>query len=97
MLAEMKMLIDSARAYAWQTAWGAENPGHADPTAVPLSKVLASRMVMKVAESALEIHGGYGAMRGHIIEKLFRDAAMCLHADGANNTMLLKASKYIDV
>lgn len=95
MLSEMKMLIDASRAYVWQTAWSAETPEYFDPTFVPLANVFTSRMVMRVAELALEIHGGYGMMREMEIEKLFRDAAMCLHSDGANNTLLLKALDFI--
>ena len=96
MLSEMKMLIDAARAYAWQAAWISENREYADQTYIPLSNVFASRMAMRVAELALEVHGGYGTMKGCVIEKLFRDAAMCLHADGANNTLLLKALGHIE-
>jgi len=95
MLSEMKMLIDASRAYVWQTAWSAETPEYFDPTFIPLANVFTSRMVMRVAELALEIHGGYGMMREMEIEKLFRDAAMCLHSDGANNTLLLKALDFI--
>lgn len=95
MLSEMKMMIDASRAYVWQTAWSSETPEDFDPTLVPLANVFTSRMVMRVAELALEIHGGYGMMREMEIEKLFRDAAMCLHSDGANNTLLLKALEFI--
>ena len=95
-LAEMRMLLDAARAYIYTAAWAADHPEDGwDPTMGALPKVFASRVAWNVVTRALELHGGYGYMRETGIEKLVRDAAAFLHSDGANRSLLLKAARFI--
>jgi len=56
-------------------------------------KVFASEEILKVVTEALELHGGYGAMMEVGIEKLFRDAAVCLHSDGTVDVTNFKIVK----
>jgi alkylation response protein AidB-like acyl-CoA dehydrogenase len=56
-------------------------------------KVYASEEILKVVTEALELHGGYGAMMEVGIEKLFRDAAVCLHSDGTVDVTNFKIVK----
>jgi alkylation response protein AidB-like acyl-CoA dehydrogenase len=58
-----------------------------------LPKVFASEVTWEVVTTTLELHGGWGYMRGAGVEKLVRDAAAWLHSDGANRTLLLKAAR----
>lgn len=94
-LAEMRMLIDAARAYIHVAAAQAEQGTLSDPTLGALPKVFASRVAWRVVTRALELHGGYGYMRETGVEKLVRDAAAFLHSDGANRSLLLKAARFI--
>ncbi len=95
-LAEMRMLIDAARAYIHRAAWAADHRDQGwDPTMGALPKVFASRAAWKIVTKAMELHGGHGYMREAGIEKLVRDAAAFLHSDGANRTLLLKAAKFL--
>ena len=56
-------------------------------------KVYASEEILKVVTEAMELHGGYGAMMEVGIEKLFRDAAVCLHSDGTVDVTNFKIIK----
>ncbi len=95
-LAEMRMLIDAARAYVYQAAWAADHREDGwDPTMGAFPKVFASRVAWRVVTAALELHGGYGYMREVGLEKLARDAAAFLHSDGANRSLLLKGARFI--
>lgn len=95
-LAEMRMHIDAARAYIHRAAWSADHPEEGwDPTLGALPKVFASETAWKVVTTALELHGGYGYMRDTGVPKLVRDAAAFLHSDGANQSLLLKAARFI--
>jgi alkylation response protein AidB-like acyl-CoA dehydrogenase len=95
-LAEMRMLIDAARAYTYQAAWAADHRnGGWDPTLGAFPKVFASQVAWRVVTTALELHGGYGYMRESGLEKLVRDAAAFLHSDGANRSLLLKGARFI--
>jgi len=94
-LAEMRMLIDAARAYVHQAAYTADHREFWEPTLGALPKVFASRVAWQVVTRAMELHGGYGYMRETGMEKLVRDAAAFLHSDGANRSLLLKAARFI--
>jgi alkylation response protein AidB-like acyl-CoA dehydrogenase len=56
-------------------------------------KVLASEEVFKVAQHAMELHGGNGVMLDFGIEKLVRDAAVFLHMDGTVDVSRFKIVK----
>ncbi|HUW78845.1 MAG TPA: acyl-CoA dehydrogenase family protein [Candidatus Nanopelagicaceae bacterium] len=68
------------------------------PDAAALSvmvKVFASQEILQVCQHAMELHGGYGAMIEVGIEKLFRDAAVCLHSDGTTDVSNFKITKML--
>jgi acyl-CoA dehydrogenase len=46
-----------------------------------------------VAQHALELHGGNGAMLDFGIEKLYRDAAIFLHMDATTDISRFKITK----
>jgi len=97
-LAEMRMLLDSARAYVRHAAWAADHPEDGwNPTLGAFPKVLASQVGWKVVTMAMELHGGYGFMKdqGTQMDKQLRDASTFLHSDGANLSLLLKGAKFI--
>jgi alkylation response protein AidB-like acyl-CoA dehydrogenase len=66
MLAEMAMKIEAARLLAYQAAM--------EPTRLKssMAKAMAGEMVEKVTSDALQIFGGYGYMREHPAEYLYR-------------------------
>lgn len=95
-LAEMRMLLDAARAYIHRAAWTADHPEDGwDPTMGALPKVFASQAAWNVVTKTLALHGGHGYMRESGLDKLMRDAAAFLHSDGANRSLLLKAARFI--
>lgn len=95
-LAEMRMLIDAARAYIHDAAWKCDHKECGwDPTLGALPKVFAAQTAWTVVTKALELHGGHGYMRDNGFEKLVRDAAAFSHSDGVNRTLFLKAGQFI--
>jgi alkylation response protein AidB-like acyl-CoA dehydrogenase len=56
-------------------------------------KLFASEEILKVAQHAMELHGGNGVMLDFGIEKLFRDAAIFLHMDATADISRLKIVK----
>ena len=92
-LAEMRMLIDAARAYIHRACWLADHPQSGwDATLGALPKAMAAQSAWKIATWTMEIHGGHGYMKELGVEKLVRDAAAFLHSDGVNRTLFLKAA-----
>jgi alkylation response protein AidB-like acyl-CoA dehydrogenase len=58
-----------------------------------MAKVHASEEIMKVAQHAIELHGGNGVMLDFGVEKLFRDAAIFLHMDATADISKFKIVK----
>lgn len=95
-LAEMRMLIDVTRSYMHRACWLADHREQGwDKTLGVFPKAMASQVAWQIATWCLEIHGGHGYMKETGVEKLVRDAASSLHADGVNRTLFLKAANII--
>ena len=58
-----------------------------------MAKVFASEEILKVAQHAVELHGGNGMMLDFGVEKLFRDAAIFPHMDGTVDISRFKIVK----
>ena len=69
-----------------------DNAPDAD-TLCNMAKVFASEEILKVAQHALELHGGNGAMLDFGVENLFRDAAIFLHMDATVDISRFKIVK----
>ncbi len=92
-LADMATRIEAVRALLDRAARAVdENAPDAD-TLCNMAKVFASEEILKVAQHALELHGGNGAMLDFGVEKLFRDAAIFLHMDATVDISRFKIVK----
>ena len=47
-----------------------------------MSKMYASETCVKVANEAVQIHGGYGYTKAYPVEKFYRDAKLCTIGEG---------------
>lgn len=74
-IADMKVAIDGARLMARKAAWMASE---GIPCAVEASvaKTFATEMAVKVADAAVQIHGGWGYTDDFPAERLLRDARL---------------------
>lgn len=72
-LAEMAAIIEAARLLTYQAAWGFDNHGQ-DPKPAAIAKMTAARAALKVADTAVQLLGGYGYMTEYEVEHFYRDA-----------------------
>jgi acyl-CoA dehydrogenase len=72
-IAEMATLVEAARALTYKAGWMLD-AGKADPKAISIAKYLAGEVGVKVANEALQLHGGYGYMADYDVERFYRDA-----------------------
>jgi alkylation response protein AidB-like acyl-CoA dehydrogenase len=94
-LADMATRLAAVRALVREAAQAVDE-GAVDADALcNMAKVFASEEVMKVAQHAMELHGGNGAMLDFGIEKLFRDASIFLHMDATADISRFKIVKSI--
>jgi alkylation response protein AidB-like acyl-CoA dehydrogenase len=59
------------------------------------SKVFCTEAAFTVASDAVQLHGGYGLVKGMLVEKLFRDARAAMIEDGTNEVLSLAGARRI--
>lgn len=83
MLAEMATEIHAARVMVHHAAWIADQ-GKKIIREAAMAKLFASEMAFRVANKALQIHGGMGYMKAGSVERLFRDNRVGTIIDGTS-------------
>jgi alkylation response protein AidB-like acyl-CoA dehydrogenase len=73
MLAEMATEVDAMRLLVWEAAWKLDRNEDATREAY-LAKRYASDMVLKISDNALQVLGGHGYIRDHLVELFLRNA-----------------------
>jgi len=54
-----------------------------------MAKLFASEVCVKVANEAIQIHGGYGFTKDFPVEKFFRDSKLCTIGEGTSEIQKL--------
>ncbi len=72
-IAEMATWVEAARALTYKAGWMLDH-GKVDPKQISMAKWIAGEVGVKVANEALQLHGGYGYMADYDIERFYRDA-----------------------
>ena len=87
-LAEMATEIDAARLLTERAAQ-ARDRGEETTRMSAQAKLYASEMAVKVADRAVQIHGGYGYIKDFPVEKFYRDAKLCTIGEGTSEIQKL--------
>jgi acyl-CoA dehydrogenase len=96
MLAEMAADTAAARALTWQAAWSADQGANVAMEA-SMAKLFASEALARVADKALQIHGGMGYMKEMAVERFYRDARITRIYEGSSEIQkLIIARRLID-
>lgn len=73
MLAEMAMEVDAMRLLTWEAAWKLDRNEDATREA-HLAKRYAAEMALKITDNAVQVLGGHGYIRDHLVELFLRNA-----------------------
>jgi alkylation response protein AidB-like acyl-CoA dehydrogenase len=92
-LADMATKIEAVRALLDRAADAVDANAPEAETLVNMAKMFASEEIMKVAQHAVELHGGNGIMLDFGIEKILRDAVIFLHMDATVDISKFKIVK----
>src|SRR6266567_767626 len=92
-LADMATRIEAVRALLNRASQAVDDNAPDAETLCNMVKLFASEEIMKVAQHAVELHGGNGVMLDFGVEKLFRDAAIFLHMDATADISKMKIVK----
>lgn len=83
MLAEMATDTEAARALTYRVAWMVDQ-GLPVLKEGPMVKMFASEALARVADKAVQVHGGMGYMKEFPVERFYRDARITRLYEGTN-------------
>ncbi len=83
MIAEMALEIEAGRLLYLKAAW-MRDQGMDNRLAVSMAKLYCAQMARRVAERAVQIHGGYGFVDEYPVERYYRDAVILGLYEGTN-------------
>ncbi|MBV8746113.1 MAG: acyl-CoA dehydrogenase family protein [Xanthobacteraceae bacterium] len=92
-LADMATRIEAVRALTERAAQAVDDNAPDADTLCNMAKLFASEEIMKVAQHAVELHGGNGIMLDFGVEKVLRDATVFLHMDATVDISKFKIVK----
>lgn len=92
-IADMATRLEAVRALLDRASRAVDAESHDADALCNMVKMFASEEIAKVAQHALELHGGNGVMLDFGVEKLFRDAAIFLHMDATTDISRFKIVK----
>jgi alkylation response protein AidB-like acyl-CoA dehydrogenase len=92
-LADMATRLEAVRALLERAARAVDENAPDAELLCNMVKLFASEEIMKVAQHAVELHGGNGTMLDFGIEKALRDAVMFLHMDATVDISKFKIVK----
>ncbi|MBZ5610669.1 MAG: acyl-CoA dehydrogenase family protein [Acidobacteriia bacterium] len=82
-LADMATEIDAARLLNYRAAW-MKDQGERVTKESSMAKLFASEVAVRVANEAVQIHGGYGFTKDYPVEKFYRDVKLCTIGEGTS-------------
>jgi acyl-CoA dehydrogenase len=72
-LADMVTELDAARLLVYRAAYAKDTTGGRVTREASEAKLFATEAAGRIIDSALQIHGGAGLVRGNVVERLYRD------------------------
>jgi alkylation response protein AidB-like acyl-CoA dehydrogenase len=93
-LADMQVQIEAARGLVYRAAW-LKDQGLPYGKAAAMAKLFASEMACRVADEAVQIHGGYGFIKDYPVEKFYRDVKLCTIGEGTSEVLRMVIARHI--
>jgi alkylation response protein AidB-like acyl-CoA dehydrogenase len=93
-LADMAVDIECGRALVYKAAW-LKDQGRPFAREAAMAKLFTGVMSGRVADEALQIHGGYGYMDEFPISRLYRDQKILEIGEGTNNVQRMVIAKHL--
>jgi alkylation response protein AidB-like acyl-CoA dehydrogenase len=93
-LADMATSIEAARLLTYR-AGALKDLGKRFTKESAMAKLFASEMAVRVADEALQIHGGYGFIKDYPVEKFYRDVKLCTIGEGTSEIQRLVIARQL--
>jgi alkylation response protein AidB-like acyl-CoA dehydrogenase len=93
-LVDMAMELDAARLLNYRAAWMLDH-GRTVTRESAMAKLFASEAAVRIANEAVQIHGGYGFIKDYPVEKFYRDVKLCTIGEGTSEIQRLVIARQL--
>src|ERR1700678_2593551 len=93
-LADMATSIEAARLLTYRAGY-LKDQGQRVTRESSMAKLFSSEIAVRVADEAVQIHGGYGFIKDYPVEKFFRDAKLCTIGEGTSEIQRLVIARQL--
>jgi alkylation response protein AidB-like acyl-CoA dehydrogenase len=93
-LADMAVEIEAGRALTYKAAW-LKDEGRPFAKEAAMAKLYTGELSHRVANAALQIHGGYGFMEESAIARLYRDQKILEIGEGTNEVQRMVIARHL--
>ncbi len=93
-LVDMAVEIDAARLLNYRAAWMLDH-GKRVTRESAMAKLFASEAAVRIANEAVQIHGGYGFIKDYPVEKFYRDVKLCTIGEGTSEIQRLVIARQL--
>jgi len=93
-LVDMAVDIDAARLLNYRAAWMLDG-GQRVTRESAMAKLFASEAAVRIANEAVQIHGGYGFIKDYPVEKFYRDVKLCTIGEGTSEIQRLVIARQL--
>ena len=84
-IADMALDIDAAALLVYRAAWTKDSGAARISREAAMAKLFATEQAQKAIDMAVQLHGGDGVRRGHIVESLYREIRALRIYEGASD------------
>jgi alkylation response protein AidB-like acyl-CoA dehydrogenase len=93
-LVDMATSIDASRLLTYRAATMLDQ-GKRVTRESAMAKLFSSEAAVKVADEAVQIHGGYGFIKDYPVEKFYRDVKLCTIGEGTSEIQRLVIARQL--
>ena len=95
-LADMAVKIEAARNLLYNACWLCDNKKPFAKEAA-MAKLYCSEVAKEVADEAVQVHGGYGLLKGYDVERFYRDQRLLQIGEGTSEIQRLVIARHLGV
>lgn len=94
-LAEMALDIDAAALLVYRAAWTKDSGAARVTREAAMAKLFATDKAQEVIDRAVQLHGGDGVRKGHIVESLYREIRALRIYEGASDVQKVVIARQV--
>jgi acyl-CoA dehydrogenase len=94
-IADMALNVDAAALLVYRAAWTKDNGAARVTREASMAKLYATERAQNVIDKAVQLHGGDGVRRGHVVEKLYREIRALRIYEGASDVQKVVIARQV--